>query len=160
MTGSKTSRSQKTIKEALAPRAIGDGDPAVYSYEELRAIIAYAKKHHHGLVNGGKIVAAQDGAEAFRRRVEIIHIFRGLPERLRNRPTGQATKDGVLMRLERIGISCSERTLARDYDAVGGTKALRAAKPFAPGEDTSSPFLPGPGKPTAKLARQRRILCH
>ena len=140
MTASKTSRSRKAIEEAFAPRAIGDGDPAVYTAEELRAFIEYAKKHHHGLVKGGKI--AHDGAEAFRRRIEIIHIFRGLPDRLRNRPTGQTTKDVVLMRLERIGISCSERTLARDYDAVGGTKALRAVKPFAPAEDTSSPFLP------------------
>ena len=146
MTASKTSRSRKAIKKAFAPRAIGDGDPAVYTSEELRAFIEYGKKHHHGLVKGGKIVAAQDGVEAFRRRIEIIHIFRGLPERLRNRPTGQTTKDAVLMRLERIGISCSERTLARDYDAVGGTKALRAVKPFAPGEDTSSPFLPVTGK--------------
>jgi hypothetical protein len=142
MTASKTSRSRTTIEKAFAPRAIGDGDPAVYTSEELRALIEYAKKHQHGLVKGGKIVAAHDAAEAFRRRIEIIYIFRGLPERLRNRPTGRTTKDAVLMGLERIGISCSERTLARDYDAVGGTKALRAVEPFALGEDTSSQFLP------------------
>ena len=149
MTASKTSRSRKAIEEAFAPRAIGDGDPAVYTSEELRAFIEYAKKHHHGLVKGGKIVAAHDGAEAFRRRIEIIHIFRGLPERLRNRPTGQTTKDVVLGGSNGLESRCSERTLARDYDAVGGTKALRAVKPFAPGEDTSSPFLPV----TAKASR-------
>jgi hypothetical protein len=141
MTASKTSRSRKAIEKAFAPRAIGDDDPAMYTSEELRALIKYAKKHRHGLVKGGQIVADHDAAEAFRRRVEIIHIFRGLPERLRNLPTGQTTKDAVLLSLERIGISCSERTLARDYKAIGGTKALRAAKPFAPGEDTSSPVI-------------------
>jgi hypothetical protein len=114
----------------------------MYTSEELRALIKYAKKHRHGRVKGGQSVAWHDAAEAFRRRIEIIYIFRGLPERLRNRPTGQKTKDTVLMRLERIGISCSERTLARDYNAMGGTKALRAVIPFEPGEDTSSPFPP------------------
>jgi len=142
MTASKTSRSRNTIKGAFGPRAIGDGDPAVYTSEELRALIKYAKRHRDGIAKGGERVAAHGRAEAFRRRIEIIHILRGLPERLRSRPTGQTTKDAVLKRLENIGITCSERTLARDYCAIGGTKALRTAKPLAPEEDTSSPFVP------------------
>ena len=107
----KTPGSQKAIETAFKPRANGDGDPAVYSPEEVRALIGYAKKHRHSLVKGGKSAAAHDAAEASRRQIEIIYIFRGLPERLRNRPTGQATKDAVLMSLARTGIRCSERTL-------------------------------------------------
>lgn len=121
--------------------AIGDGDPEAYTPEELKFLVQYALQCGRSARKGRRAIAAQDDAEAFRRKVEIIHIFRGLPRHLRNRPTGEQTKHAVLMRLGNIGIEASERTLTRDYRAIGGAKFLRTVKPFDPGENTSMPFL-------------------
>jgi hypothetical protein len=82
------------------------------------------------------------GCESFRRRIETAHIFRGLPQHLREHPTGGATMKAVLDRLKEIGIKCSERTLLRDYKKIGGANELRNAKPFEPGEDRSPLISP------------------
>jgi hypothetical protein len=116
---------------------MGDGDLIVYTPEERELIFKLGLKYGRGLL---KARSTNVFAEAFRYKIEIIYIFRGLPERLRKRPTGQATKDAVLDRLKAIGIDCSERTLLRYYKALGGAKFLREVKPFAPGEDRTSPL--------------------
>ncbi len=141
MAPSKLRRSKKQIHDLLTPRIMHDDDPAVYTPEERKVLIEYGLKYLRGVMKGRRVVAFHEDAEAFRRKVEIIHILRGLAENLRKRPTGQETKDAVHARLECIGIKCSDRTLARDYRALGGAKTLRSVKPFAPGEDTSYPFL-------------------
>jgi hypothetical protein len=137
-------QTKQQLAKALTPRAIGDGDPEAYSYDELRLLIALGLKHGRGLLAAGQIAASQEAAEAFRRRCVIIWILRSLPDRHRSRPCGQTTKNKVRSLLRQMGIPCSERTLARDYKAVGGAKALRNVKPFEPGEDRITPFGPLP----------------
>lgn len=82
---------KKTVSDVFAVRAIGDGDPDMYTPEELKLLVQYALQYGRGTRQGRRAVAFSEEAEAFRRRVEIIHIFRGLPRDLRNRPTGQST---------------------------------------------------------------------
>jgi len=139
MTASK-SRSKKQIRDIFAPRPMGDGDPEVYTREELKVIIQYGLQYGRGLMKGREIANYPEQAEAFRRKFEIVQIFRGLPEGLRKRPSAQKTKDAVLVGLEQIGITSSERTLMRDYKALGGVNFFRGVKPFTPGEDRSSPL--------------------
>ena len=79
-------------------------------------------------MKGRKAANCNEQAEAFRRKLEILGIFRGLPERLRKQPSGEATKDAVLNRLKEIGIMSSERTL----DA--GLPRLRRSEIFTRGE--------------------------
>ena len=146
MTASKTSRSRKAIEGAFAPRAIGDGDPPCIPLKNSGLSLNTAKSITTAWLRAARLSLLRMAQKHFAGGSKSSTYSGGLPERLRNRPTGQTTKDAILVKLERIGISCSERTLARDYDAIGGTKALRAVKPFAPGEDTSSPFLPVTGK--------------
>jgi hypothetical protein len=112
----------------------------MYSREQLKVLIQYGLQYGRGLMKGRLSTANKEQAEAFRRRCEIIQIFRGLPEHLRKRPAGEATKVAVLERLEKIGFTIDGRTLMRDYRALGGAGFLRDAKPFEPGEDRSSPF--------------------
>ena len=112
----------------------------MYTREQLKRLIQYGLQYGRGLMKGRKSANSSEQAEAFRRKCEIIWIFRGLPEHLRKRPSGQTTKNAVLNRLEEIGITINERTLMRDYKALGGAEFLRGAKPFAPGENRSSPF--------------------
>jgi hypothetical protein len=140
MTSSKLPRPNKELRGALSPRGIGDGDPEVYTREQLKVLIRYGLQYGRGLIKGREGANYLEQAEAFRRKIEIIQIFRGLPEHLRKRPSAQHTKDEVLYGLEQIGIVSSERTLMRDYKALGGAKFLRGVKPFAPGEDKSSPL--------------------
>lgn len=143
MTSSKLPRSKKELLgNALAPRVI-EGDPEVYTREEQKVLIEYGLRYARGLVRGRLTTNNKEQAEAFRRRFEIITIFRRLPERLRKRPTGEATKVAVLERLEKIGFTIDGRTLMRDYKALGGAEFLRGAKPFEPEEDMSSPFANG-----------------
>jgi len=106
---------------------------------EREALAQLGLKYRRGLMDARLATANLEHAEAFRRRCEIIWIFRGLSDQYRHHPFGQNTKNEVLRRLAKIGISCSERTLSRDYAAVGGARALRNVKLFAPGEDRSSP---------------------
>jgi hypothetical protein len=140
MTASKPPRFDKKLRNALTPRAMGDGDLIVYTPEERQLIFRMGLHFGRGLLKAREATSGLEQAEVFRRKFEIIQIFRGLPERLRERPTGKATKDAVLQRLEKIGITCSERTLLRDYAELGGAKILRGVKPFAPGEDQTSPL--------------------
>jgi hypothetical protein len=136
----KSARSKKQFRDIFAPRAIGDGDPAVYTPQEREIIFRLGLLYGRGLMKSRTTTNYREQAEAFRRKFEIISIFRGLPDRLRKRPSGQATKDAVLDRLEEIGIRSSERTLMRDYRELGGTKWLRDGKPFEAEEDKSSPL--------------------
>jgi hypothetical protein len=128
------------VQSALAPRVVGDGDPAFYTPEELQELVQLGLQYGRGLQMAAVATANREQAEAFRRRSEIIWIFRGLPSHLRKRPSGQTTKDAVRERLQQIGIRCSERTLARDYKALGKADFLRAAVPFGPEEDGSPLF--------------------
>jgi hypothetical protein len=141
MRSSKSPRLKKVIQDAIRPRAIGDGDPEVYNPDELKVLVRYGSQYLRGVSRGRLITAAQEQAEIFRRRFEVIRIFRRLPDRLRKRPYSQATKKAVLDQLEQLKITCSERTLMRDFRDLGGAKKLRDVKPFARGEDASSPFL-------------------
>jgi hypothetical protein len=104
------------------------------------------------------IWAATDGDGDYARIVRLCILTGcrrgGLPERLRRRPNSQATKEAVLNRLEKIKITCSERTLMRDYRELGGAKWLRGVKPFSPGEDSSSPFLAVTVKTPRKYRRR------
>jgi hypothetical protein len=140
MTEPKSPRSKKKISDVFALRAIGDGDPNVYTPEEREIIFRFGLQYGRGLLKAREAANFSEQAEAFLRKTEIAQIFRELPEHLRKRPSGQKTKDAVLSRLKKIGITSSERTLMRDYEALGGAKVLRSAKPFAPGEDRSSPL--------------------
>lgn len=140
MTASKLRWTNTELADALSPRVIGDGYPEVYTPEQLNVLIQVGLRYGRGLMKARAATAAQEQAEAFRRRSEIVWIFRGLSDQLRKRPSGQATKDAVLNRLETLGIKIDERTLMRDYKALGGAKFLRDALPFAPGEDMSSLF--------------------
>jgi hypothetical protein len=157
MTASKPSRSNKKLRDALTPRAMGDGDLVVYTPEERDLIFKLGLKYGRGLLKARQSASGSEYTEAFRYKIEIIQIFRGLPEHLRKRPTGQATKNAVLDRLKKIGITCSERTLLRYYKALGGAKFLRGAKPFSPGEDRTSPLeayrRPKPNKAARSSAR-------
>lgn len=130
---------KKHLDSALADRVIGEGDPEVYTRNELKALIQLGLRYGRGLMKARPAVAAHEHAEAFRRKYEIIQIFRAFPEHYRNRPHGRTTKNAVLHRLSQIGIQCSERTLLRDYKELGGAKFLRRVKPFEPEEDRSSP---------------------
>jgi hypothetical protein len=140
MTASKAPKFNKKLRNALTPRAMGDGDLIVYTPEERQLIFSLGLHYGRGLLKAREVANGSEQAEVFRRKIEIIQIFRGLPEHLRKRPTGQTTKNKVLERLEEIGITSSERTLLRDYAALGGAKFLRRVKPFAPGEDQTSPL--------------------
>jgi hypothetical protein len=140
MTASKTLLLNKKFRDALQPRAIGDGDLRMYTPEEIDIIFKLGLSYGRGLQKARQSANNGEYAEAFRCKVEIIQIFRELPEHLRKRPTGQATKDTVLAHLEAIGITCSERTLLGHYRALGGVNFLRGVKPFAPGEDRTSPL--------------------
>ena len=135
--GRQKDRSRNT---AFAPRAIGDGEPEVYTREELKTMIDCAKQYHRGLQKARQSKHWLEQADQFRRRSEIINIFRGLPGHLRRRPTGQATKDAVRARLKNAGLKCSEATLNRDYKELGGATFLKDAVPFEPDEDRSSPL--------------------
>ena len=128
------------LRDLCAERAIGDGDPSVYTEDELKVLVHYGLHYLRGLLQGRGARGNYQGAEAFRRKYEIIGIFRGLPDRLKKRPSGTATIDAVLSRLEEKGITCSERTLMRDISALGGAAFLARAKPYEPEEDRSSPF--------------------
>jgi hypothetical protein len=138
MTKSRRRRPNKQTRGPFAPRAIEA--PEAYSCEERDIIFSRGLQYGRALKEARQATNDGEKAEAFRRKVEIIQIFRDLPDRLRKRPTGEATQDAVLNRLEQIGIRISERTLMRDYAALGGAKFLRGVKPFAPGEDRSSPL--------------------
>jgi hypothetical protein len=140
MTASKLPLSKKQIRDLFAERAMGDGDPAVYTPEELKVLVKYGLQYLRGVVKGRHTTAAHKDAEAFMRKFEIIRIFRELPDHLRKRPSGEATMDKVRNRLKEIGIAFSKRTLMRDYRELGGTKRLRDVKPFQPEEDKSSPL--------------------
>jgi hypothetical protein len=140
MTASKSARLIKQNANIFAPRAIGEGDPEVYTREELKLLIEYGLQYGRGLRKGRNAANFVEQVEAFRRRCLIIWIFRGLPENFRKRPSGHATKNAVLDRLEKNGISITERTLMRDFKALGGAKFLRGARPFARGEDQSFPM--------------------
>lgn len=154
MRASKAARFNKKLRDALTPRAMGDGDLIVYTPDERQLIFSMGLRYGRGLLQAREVVSGLEQAEVFRRKVEIIQIFRGLPEHLRKRPTGQATKDAVLQRLEKIGITCSERTLLRDYADLGGVKILRGVKPFAAGEDQTSPLAAYRGqKPKSRRSR-------
>jgi hypothetical protein len=131
---------RQLLRDLCAKRAIGDGDPSVYTEDELKVLVHYGLHYLRGLLQGRGARGNYQGAEAFRRKYEIIGIFRGLPDRLKKRPSGTATIDAVLSRLEEKGIMCSERTLMRDISALGGAAFLARAKPYEPEEDRSSPF--------------------
>lgn len=137
MTASKLARSKKKIGDILATHERTGG----YTPKERETLIQYALQHGGNLIRARRKIAAQEQAEAFRRRLETIWIFRGLPEIYRKKPCSQATTYKVRNKLEKIGITVSERTLMRDYRAIGGAKLLRNVKPFAADEDASSPFL-------------------
>lgn len=139
MASSKAYLPKQALRDALRPRVIAVGEPEAYSRDELKALIHIGRRYGRGLMKARLAVAAIEQAETFRRMCEIIWIFRDLPEHYRKRPHGQGTKDEVLHRLEKIGITVSERTLMRDYATLGGAKFLRSVQPFAPGEDRSSP---------------------
>ncbi len=137
----KSARRKKPIPDVFSVRAIGDGDPDVYSPEELKFLVQYALQYGRATRQARRAVAFSEEAEAFRRRLAIINMFRELPAHLRNKPTGQATKDAVRNRLKNIGIKVSERTLARDYRVLGGAISLRSVKPLELGKDAPWPFL-------------------
>jgi hypothetical protein len=118
---------------ALAERA--RNQPETISEDEIRVLGEYAHRYHQQATKGKRKQEAIAGAEAFRRRIETVHIFRGLPQRLREHPAGLATINAVQARLKEIGIMCSETTLLRDYKKIGGAAQLRNARPFEPGED-------------------------
>jgi hypothetical protein len=141
MTASKLPKPKKQTRNVFAPRAIGDGDPTVYTPQEREIIFRLGLHYGRGLMKSRKTTNYREQAEAFRRKYEIISIFRGLPEIYRIRPCSQATMYKVRDGLEKIGIAASERALMRDYRELGGAKWLRGVKPFAPEEDASSPFL-------------------
>lgn len=144
MTASKAPLPKQSLRDALGPRVITE--PEAYTRDELKALIHAGRRYGRGLMKARLATGAVEQAEAFRRKCEIIWIFRGLPEHQRRRPHGQTTKDEVLHRLEQIGIRVSERTLLRDYAALGGAEFLRGAKPFTEGEDRSSPCPTGPAR--------------
>jgi hypothetical protein len=125
--------------DLFAERAIEE--PEAYSDDELRTLVTYALKRGRQAKSGKRKSEAKAGAEIFRRRLEIVWIFRGLAQRLREHPTGAETIKAVLKRLTKIGIDCSERTLLRDFAALGGSDWLSTLKPFEPDEDPSSPLI-------------------
>jgi hypothetical protein len=139
MTVSKSRRSNANIRNAFASEAIED-DPARYTPQEREQLVRFGLKYRDGLMKGREVVHWTEQAEAFRRRFEIVQIFRGLPQHLRNQPSGQTTKNKVLSSLKNIGIVASQRTLMRDYKCLGGANFLRGVKPFGEGEDRSSPL--------------------
>lgn len=128
----------KLIARALSPRALEI--PEAYTPEELELLVYYGLSYLRGLQEGRGRTAEQASAEEFRRRFELIRIFRGLRDHLRQRPSGRSTIDKVLEELEVLGIAASERTIMRDYKALGGARRLRNVRPFAEGEDRSSPL--------------------
>jgi hypothetical protein len=140
MAALKSRRLSGILVSALATRAIGDGEPEAYTREQNKILIQLGKRYGRGLLKARLATALKQDAEAFRRRIEIIQIFRSFSQNFRNHPCGQNTKDRVIDRLQEIGIRVSETTLSRDYQALGGARALRDTKPFAEGEDRSSPF--------------------
>lgn len=122
-------------REWLEELTFGDEEPGTYPPEIVRAVFQVGLRHLRGAHKGRRAQNAIEAAEKFRRRVEINHIFRFLPQNLRERPAGQATKDAVRQRLGSIGIKCSEATLRRDYTALGGAAFLRSIHPHADGEE-------------------------
>lgn len=132
----KSVRSAKQKRDVFAHRAIEH--PDAYTPEELEILVHYGLQFGRGLMKNRETANFGEQAEAFRRRFEIITIFKRLPERLRKRPCGETTIDAVLDRLKENGITISEMTLLRDYRHLGGAKVLRSAKPFAPKEDQTS----------------------
>jgi hypothetical protein len=132
------------MARALTPRALEI--PAAYTREELELLLYYGVRYLRGLQGGAERTTAQASAEEFRRRFELIRIFRGLPGHLRERPHGRTTVDKVLEQLEAIKIPASERTLKRDYKALGGAEWLRGVRPFAKGEDRTSPLQAKAGR--------------
>lgn len=124
---------------------------AAYTPQELETIVVYGLSYIGGLKKSREVIHCTEQAEAFRRKIEIIQIFRELPEHLRERPCGQTTKTAILDRLHKRGLTCSERTLMRDYRSLGGANWLRLAKPLAPEEDPSTAFEDMVRKPLSKL---------
>jgi hypothetical protein len=129
-------------------------DLAQCTPEELLALARDGLKYRRGLKSARSKQANYEQAEAFRRRLEMNWMFRSLSEADRKHPAKLGTVLEIRDRLSKIGIKASERTILRDYRALGGAKALRSAKPFAPGEDSSSPFLDPP--PEKSLKRRSR----
>jgi hypothetical protein len=120
---------------ALAERA--RNEPEAISKDEIRVLGEYAYRCYQQATKGKCKQEAIAGAEAFRRRIEMVHIFRGLPQHLREHPTGLGTIKAIQTRLQELGLRCSERTLLRDFKKIGGAAQLRKTKPFEPGEDRS-----------------------
>jgi hypothetical protein len=155
MTTSKTPALKK-LRDACAPRAMGDGNPNVYTLQEREIIFRAGLRYGRGLMKARVATNGFEKLEAFRRKFEINQIFRGLDERLRRRPYSRWTTDEVLDRLAQIGIKISERTLMRDYKALGGAKFLRGMTPFAPGENRSSPLARYRRKKSKSLNKSTR----
>ena len=130
-----TLSSRQPSISALADRAMNE--PETLSEDEVRVLGQHVHRYHRQATAGKRKQEAISGAESFRRRIETVHIFRGLPQRLREHPTGEAAMRAVRDRLKTIGIKCSKRTLLRDYNKMGGVDRLRNVKPFEPGEDQS-----------------------
>jgi hypothetical protein len=124
---------RKRSDKLFAPRAIED--IAAFTRDELHALAAHGLRHGRSLAASRQARADKEEAEAFRRRLAVVWIFKGLSEQLRKSPAGGAAKRAVLKRLRGLGIACSNATLARDYRYLGGAKWLREIKPFAPDED-------------------------
>jgi hypothetical protein len=125
----------QTYISALAKRAMND--PQMLSEDEIRMLGQYAQRCHRQATAGKSRQIAIAGAETFRHKIETIQIFRGLEQRLREHPTGAATIKAVQIRLKELGITCSERTLMRDFREMGGATQLRKTKPFEPNDDRS-----------------------
>lgn len=136
MKPSKTAGGQH-LANACAERAIGAGDPEVYTWEELKTLIEAGLAYNSGLLCGRASARAREQAMAFRRRFEIIQLFKGFPDKFRERPCGESTKTAVIEGLAKRGIRCSERTLTRDYKILGGHDFLRKTAPFRQDEDRS-----------------------
>jgi hypothetical protein len=144
----------KLVARAMAPRALDA--PEFYTPEELEILIHYGRSYFRGLRKGSESTADRDSAEEFRRKFELVWIFRDLPDRLRRHPFGRTTVQKVLEKLEAIGIETSERTLMRDYQALGGARWLRDVKPFARGEDRSSPLQGVAGRKKSGSGTRRK----
>ena len=124
--------------EWLEQLPVSDGEPDMYPPEIVRAVFQVGLRHLRGVHRGRSVQAAIEAAEQFRRRVEINHIFRFLPPRLRRHPTGATTIDKVLEMLQAIGIKCEVATVKRDYKVLGGARALRSILPASGSEEHKS----------------------
>ena len=79
MTVSKPPKLTEALRSALAPRVI-EGCPELYSLDELQALIQLGLQYGRGLLKARSATTDCEHAEEFRRRMEIIYIFRGFSE--------------------------------------------------------------------------------